>query len=111
MVFTGAKAATEYCRSLAREFGFTIKQETSSNKVIPKALSYSISFLLTLENLFMATPNWYIKLPNYHSRSKCEIAIFGNSRFPPPPPSSFPRSLQLLEDLNWVEKGGKASSC
>ncbi|RUS12428.1 hypothetical protein BC937DRAFT_87934, partial [Endogone sp. FLAS-F59071] len=32
MVFTGAKAATEYCRSLAREFGFTIKQETSSNK-------------------------------------------------------------------------------
>ena len=34
-VFPTAKAATENCRNLAREFGFTIKQETSSNKVCP----------------------------------------------------------------------------
>jgi len=31
--FQNAKEASSYCRQLAREYGFTVKQETSSNKV------------------------------------------------------------------------------
>ncbi|OZJ04347.1 hypothetical protein BZG36_02364 [Bifiguratus adelaidae] len=32
MTFPTAQTATQYCRNLCREFGFTVKQETSSNK-------------------------------------------------------------------------------
>lgn len=38
--FQSAKEAVSYCRQLAKEYGFTMKQETSSNKVSTFTLSW-----------------------------------------------------------------------